>query len=83
MLLERGCQPIVPHVLVREFYRPEDKNGPFGYEALMEYSLALLARCDAVLFLGSSSGADRELALAKELGKPVYYETDELPGLAG
>lgn len=81
LLLERGCHPIVPHLLVREYYRPEDEGGPFGYEALMEYALGLLARCDAILFLGSSSGADRELALAKKLGKPVYYDIRELPGL--
>jgi hypothetical protein len=43
----------------------------------------LLQRCDAVLRLpGASTGADQDVATARALGLPVYFEVDELPRLA-
>ena len=40
----------------------------------------LLRRCDAVLRIdGASRGADADVALARELGKPVYFAVDEIP----
>ena len=43
----------------------------------------LLQHCDAVLRLpGASTGADQDVAIARERGLPVYYSVEELP-LAG
>lgn len=42
--------------------------------------LALLARCDAVIVGGQSSGVERELARASELGIPVFLTVEELVG---
>jgi hypothetical protein len=40
----------------------------------------LLAHCDAVLRLpGASSGADQDVAIARERGIPVYLSVDDLP----
>jgi hypothetical protein len=40
----------------------------------------LLVHCDAVLRLpGDSTGADQDVAIARERGLPVYYELDEIP----
>ncbi|KWE61674.1 hypothetical protein [Burkholderia sp. MSMB2157WGS] len=40
----------------------------------------LLRRCDAVLRIdGGSRGADADVALARRLGKPVYFAVDEMP----
>ena len=40
----------------------------------------LLRRCDAVLRIGGpSGGADEMVALARAVGKPVFYGVDELP----
>ncbi|KVL17027.1 hypothetical protein [Burkholderia sp. MSMB1826] len=40
----------------------------------------LLRRCDAVLRIdGVSRGADADVALARRLGKPVYFAVDEMP----
>lgn len=40
----------------------------------------LLARCDAVLRIpGASRGADQDVALARQLGLPVYFDVDALP----
>lgn len=49
------------------------------FEFWMEHDLEWLDVCDAVLRLpGESAGADREVAYAKEHGKPVYYSIPEL-----
>jgi hypothetical protein len=41
----------------------------------------LLQHCDAVLRLpGESTGADQDVAIARERGLPVYRELAEIPG---
>jgi hypothetical protein len=46
----------------------------------MKQDFEWLKCCDAVLRLpGESTGADREVALAKELGIPVYYSIADIP----
>lgn len=40
----------------------------------------LLAHCDAVLRLpGDSTGADLDVAIARERGLPVYHDTAQIP----
>jgi hypothetical protein len=78
-LFRKGYFPIVPHVLVREYYTPEEHPEFFGYEPLMRYTLAILSRCDIVLCYGSSPGADRECVRAQGLGIPVYFDIEKLP----
>ncbi|MET0692517.1 MAG: DUF4406 domain-containing protein [Propionibacteriaceae bacterium] len=40
----------------------------------------LLAHCDAVLRLpGDSTGADQDVAIARERGIPVYFRVEDLP----
>ena len=79
----KGYYPIVPHLLVRPYYDPADGTGEFGYEPLMQYTLALVPRCDILLLYGHSPGADREWRLAESLGKPVYFDVSDLPDLTG
>ena len=41
----------------------------------------LLAHCDAVLRLpGESTGADQDVAIARQRGLPVYHRLQEIPG---
>jgi hypothetical protein len=80
-LFKRGYYPIIPHVLVREYYDPEDQNGLFGYESLMDYTFSLVQKCDALLMIGPSPGADREREFAEGLGIPIYLELDQVPDL--
>ncbi|MCC6495338.1 MAG: hypothetical protein IT193_03665 [Propionibacteriaceae bacterium] len=50
--------------------------------ARYQYPVAhrLLAKCDAVLRIpGESRGADLECDLARELGKPVYTDLEDVP----
>lgn len=49
-------------------------------ELMMPISLAMVERCDAVLRIGgASSGADLEVEIFKEKGRPIYYNLDEIP----
>ena len=81
ILFEKGYYPIVPHVLVREYYNPEDKHGIFGYEPMMHYTQSIISKCDILLFIDHSPGVDRELKFAEDLGKPIYFDVNHLPVL--
>lgn len=44
----------------------------------------LLQHCDAVLRLpGDSTGADQDVAIARDRGLPVWFDLQEIPGHAG
>lgn len=49
------------------------------YEAIMAISLALVDKCDAILLIGDSPGANRERDLVKSKGLPVYRDVTEIP----
>ncbi len=53
---------------------------PKSWEEWFRIDSVIVPRCDALLRLpGESRGADREVALAKEHGIPVYYDINEIP----
>lgn len=67
-LRDAGHEPVAP--LLSHYV---DLCYPADYNRWMQWALAILARCDAVLRLpGESSGADQEVTKARALGKPVY-----------
>ena len=73
-LLDLGFAPFVPHL-----YYFWDKKYPRDYNFWLEFDKQFLSVCDAVLRLpGESYGSDKEEALAKELGIPVYLSIEEL-----
>ncbi len=78
-VFRKGYFALVPHLLVRDFYVPKDTSGPFSYEALMQFTLAMVPKCDALLLYDHSPGAAREWRLAESLGKPIYFDISELP----
>jgi hypothetical protein len=52
-------------------------------QVMMPLSLALAERCDACLRIGgSSTGADQEVAVFRQAGKPVYFSLEEVPPAA-
>lgn len=54
---------------------------PLAEQVMYPTAQRLLAHCDAVLRLpGESTGADQDVAIARERGLPVYYRLEELPG---
>ncbi len=69
VLLSAGFCPFVPHL---SFFW--NIVCPRPYEDWLRLDLEWLACCEALVRLeGESSGADREVARAKELGIPVYF----------
>jgi hypothetical protein len=53
-------------------------------DVMYETARRLLQHCDAVLRLpGESSGADADVAIARERGIPVYTDLSEIPAIEG
>jgi hypothetical protein len=73
-LIDAGLFPYVPHLSHFQHARK-----PQHYEVWMTLDFAWVRRCHALLRLpGASSGADREVALARELGLPVFHSVEEV-----
>lgn len=74
---ESGLWAITPHLNTAHF----EVDCKATYEDYMQGDLCMVSRCDAIIMLpgwDQSSGAKRELDLAKSLNIPVYYYP-ELP----
>lgn len=57
-------------------------DDPLAEQVLYPTAARLLSRCDAVLRLpGESTGADQDVAIARERGLPVYHHIQEVPGV--
>lgn len=48
-------------------------------KAIMDISLALVKKCDALLFISESPGAIEERDMMISEGKKIFYETDDIP----
>lgn len=73
-LLDRGYAPLIPHLT---HYMEAVRSRP--YEDWMQMDFEWVKAADAVLRMpGESSGADREVTLAKSLSIPVFYSLEEL-----
>jgi hypothetical protein len=60
-----------------------DPLGPLAAQVMYPTAERLLAHCDAVLRLpGESTGADQDVAIARERGLPVYLRIEDVPGCA-
>jgi hypothetical protein len=56
---------------------------PLADDVLYPTAQRLLQHCDAVLRLpGASTGADEDVAIARERGLPVYYRVEDIPALS-
>ena len=78
-LFALGFAPFVPHLT--HFWEILHHH---EYEDWMEMDFIWLRQCHALYSIpGESSGADREVALAKELGIPVYHNLQSLYGAEG
>jgi len=48
-------------------------------EVISKISFAIVERCDAILMIGSSPGADKEKEIIEGKGLPVYHSLKEIP----
>lgn len=74
---KRGHVAICPHLNTMLM------GGILPDERWLSGDLEILRRCDAVCLysLRHSSGTDQEIAVAKELGLPIYHGVSEIPGV--
>jgi hypothetical protein len=58
----------------------ESLADPLVEQVMYPTAQRLLTHCDAVLRLpGESTGADQDVAIARERGLPVFFALDEIP----
>lgn len=73
-----GHIPYIPHLSHWLDKRATEIGQPLEWKDYMEIGIEWLRECDALLYLGSSKGADIELYCAKALGLKIYYSVKEL-----
>jgi hypothetical protein len=57
---------------------------PLAEQVMYPTAQRLLQHCDAVLRLpGESTGADQDVAIARERGLPVFHRVEDIPGYGG
>lgn len=85
-LYERGHLPVMGEWFALPLIDAAEVAGTYAdADAALFHPIAerLLTRCDACLRIGGpSEGADRMVRVATELGKAVYYDIDDVPGVA-
>jgi len=83
-LYVRGHLPVMGEWFALPLIEAAEAAGTFAAaDAAIFHPIAerLLARCDACLRIGGTSeGADRMVRVARELGKAVYFDIDDMPG---
>lgn len=78
-----GHVPMIGEWVALPILRGVDPAAGDG-DVMYETARRLLQHCDAVLRLpGESSGADTDVAIARERGIPVYTDLSEIPAFAG
>lgn len=48
-------------------------------QVISDISFAIAERCDAILILGSSAGADHERRIIESKGLPFYFSVNDIP----
>lgn len=86
-LYRLGHVPMIGEWVALPILRGIADDAPAGAEpdgdVMYETAKRLLQHCDAVLRLpGESSGADTDVAIARERGIPVYFDLADVPALA-
>jgi hypothetical protein len=83
-LFRAGHLPMIGEWVALPVLRSAGARGlddPLAGQVMYPTAQRLLAHCDAVLRLpGESTGADQDVAIARERGLPVYYRLEDVPG---
>ncbi|WP_243705947.1 DUF4406 domain-containing protein [Micromonospora sp. KC721] len=85
-IFQAGHVPMIGEWVALPVLRGAGADGvgdPLAQDVLYPTAQRLLQHCDAVLRLpGASTGADQDVAIARERGLPVYYDVADVPGVA-
>ncbi len=74
---EKGHIPVIGVNAALFVY--EKLSGENKSKAIMDISLAIVDKCDALLLIGESPGANKERDLILSKGKKVYYDISKIP----
>ncbi len=77
-LIKMGHIPFMPHLMHWVDERAYERGVAMTWEDYMSWDDAWLQECDAILYLGSSTGADIELRRAKEMGLEIFTSIEEV-----
>lgn len=81
-ILRKGHYPYIPH-LTHYVDKEKKKSLNLSWEDHLDWGLAWLDKCDAILFLATSRGASIELDYAKGKGLRVFRTIHDVPELPG
>lgn len=74
VVAELGHTPFLPHTMMKSW---EDEFN-VSREEMVRLCHAWLRKCDALLFVSSSPGADEEKRIAEQLGMPICHQPSDL-----
>ncbi len=76
---KKGHCPYIPHLTHFVDHRAKITSTPMEWEDYIAWDKTWLETCDALLFLGSSKGAEIELNYAKQKGKEIFFSINSIP----
>jgi len=76
-LQEQGHVPILAHDLADPLRALDDSAE--RQQHYLDLCIALEQRCDAILMVGHSPGADLEMEAFRKAGKPVFAQLQDVP----
>lgn len=76
ILLQKGHIPLIGINAALPVVAKSDVED--RYKDIMDISLAVIDRCEALLMIGESRGANMERDLVLSKGLPVYYSMEEI-----
>jgi len=78
-LVEKGHYPFIPHLNMFVNSVLEDRGVTIPWAQWMDLDDSYLVQCDMLLSLGSSEGADAEMARAEALGITIFINVGDIP----
>ncbi|WP_432521010.1 DUF4406 domain-containing protein [Kineococcus sp. SYSU DK006] len=82
-IFRRGHVPMIGEWVALPVLRGGGGDGPahpLAEQVMYPTAQRLLQHCDGVLRLpGASRGADQDVAIAEDLGLPIYHDVEQIP----
>ena len=82
-IIKKKHIPFIPHLSHWLDAKATEQGISLDWNYWMYYTNVWLHKCDALLYLNSSKGADIELEVAKNNNKAIYYSVEEIPEFLG
>lgn len=80
-LLAKGHTPLIGVNAALPVVQQSGLTKHERYEAIMKISMAVIDKCDALLIIAESPGANRERDFVQSKGLPVYFSIEEIPAI--